>query len=260
MRLRSLSTILLVALLLMPASIVSGASEYCVIRVIDEDTGRGVPLVELGLPNDVRYWTDSAGVAALDEPSLVGCDVFISVHGHGYQYPNETFLGRGVNVRIEPGRIQEVRVRRTMVAERLYRLTGEGIYRDSMKAGLPVSLDGTQNGALVLGQDTACATPYRGKLFWIWGDTVGPTYWNFSVTAATSDDTRLTACLARLGAVDETPDGITLKFQGGVSIVIEDLHMPQDVKQRVAVADTGFKKGNLLFNLNDYINPVMLTP
>ena len=60
-------------------------------------------------------------------------------------------------------------------------------------------------------------------------------------------------------AVDETPDGITLKFQGGINIVIEDLHMPQDVKQRVAMADIGFKKGNLLFNLNDYINPVMLT-
>ena len=60
-------------------------------------------------------------------------------------------------------------------------------------------------------------------------------------------------------AVDETPDGITLKFQGGIHVVIEDLHMPQDVKQRVAMADTGFKKGNLLFNLNDYVNPVMLT-
>jgi len=61
-------------------------------------------------------------------------------------------------------------------------------------------------------------------------------------------------------AVDETPDGLTLKIQGGVSIIVEDLHMPQDVKQRVAMADTGFKKGNLLFNLNDYVNPVMLTP
>jgi len=61
-------------------------------------------------------------------------------------------------------------------------------------------------------------------------------------------------------SVDETPDGITLKFQGGISIIVEDLHMPQDVKQRVGMADTGFKKGNLLFNLNDYINPVMLTP
>jgi hypothetical protein len=61
-------------------------------------------------------------------------------------------------------------------------------------------------------------------------------------------------------AVDETPDGITIKFQGGIHMVIEDLHMPQDVKQRVAMADIGFKKGNLLFNLNDYVTPVSLTP
>ena len=177
----------LVAVLLALAGTACGASEYCVIRVVDEDTGRGVPLVELGLPNDVKYWTDSAGVAALDEPSFVGCDVFIEVRGDGYQYPEETFLGRGLNVHIEPNTIQEVRVRRTMAAERLYRLTGEGIYRDSAKAGLPVPVDWTKTGALVLGQDTACSTPYRGKLFWIWGDTIGPTCWNFHVTAATSD-------------------------------------------------------------------------
>jgi hypothetical protein len=61
-------------------------------------------------------------------------------------------------------------------------------------------------------------------------------------------------------SVDETPDGITLKIQGGISVVIDDMHMPQNVKQRVAMADTGFKKGNLLFNLNDYVNPVSLTP
>jgi len=61
-------------------------------------------------------------------------------------------------------------------------------------------------------------------------------------------------------SVDETPDGLTLKLQGGIMVVVDDIHMPQDVKQRVAMADTGFKKGNLLFNLNDYVNPVMLTP
>ena len=43
-------------------------SRYFVVRVVDEQTGRGVPLVELKLPNEVKYWTDSAGVAALDEP------------------------------------------------------------------------------------------------------------------------------------------------------------------------------------------------
>jgi len=42
-------------------------------------------------------------------------------------------------------------------------------------------------GAKVLGQDTVSAAIYRGRIFWIWGDTIGPAYWNFSVSAATSD-------------------------------------------------------------------------
>ncbi len=163
------------------------ASEYCVIRVVDEDTGRGVPLIELKLPNDVKYWTDSAGVAALDEPSFVGREVFIAIRGHGYEYSEETLFGRGAHVRIEPGATRELRVRRTMIAERLYRLTGEGIYRDSVMAGLPVAMEEPMMNALVLGQDTVSAAVYRGKIFWIWGDTIGPAYWNFSVSAATSD-------------------------------------------------------------------------
>jgi hypothetical protein len=163
------------------------ASEYCVIRVVDEDTGRGVPLIELKLPNEVKYWTDSAGVAALDEPSFAGREVFIAIRGHGYEYSEETLFGRGAHVRIEPGGIRELRVRRTMIAERLYRLTGEGIYRDSVMAGLPVAMEEPMMNALVLGQDTVSAAIYRGRIFWIWGDTIGPAYWNFSVSAATSD-------------------------------------------------------------------------
>ena len=42
------------------------------VTVVDEQTGRGVPLVELKTVNEVRYVTDSAGVAAVDEPGLMG--------------------------------------------------------------------------------------------------------------------------------------------------------------------------------------------
>ena len=144
-------------------------------------------MVELQLPNEVTYWTDSAGVAALDEPSLRGREVFVSIRSHGYEYSQDTPLGRGTNVRIEPGKPQELRVRRTMIAERLYRLTGEGIYRDSVMAGLSAPTDKPLLNGQVLGQDTVSAAVYRGKIFWIWGDTIGPAYWNFSVSAATSD-------------------------------------------------------------------------
>ena len=163
------------------------ASRYFVVRVIDDRTGRGVPLVELKLPNEVKYWTDSAGVAALDEPSLGEGEVFLRVRSDGYEYEHETPFGRGVNVRIEPGKAQEIRIRRVMIAERLYRLTGEGIYRDSVLAGLPTATKEPLLNGRVVGQDTVSSAIYRGKIFWIWGDTIGPAYWNFSVSAATSD-------------------------------------------------------------------------
>ena len=162
-------------------------SKYFVVRIVDEETGRGVPLVEIKLPNEVKYWTDSAGVAALDEPSFYMRKVFLSIRSHGYEYPKETLFGRGAIVKIEPGKIWEVRVRRKMIAERLYRLTGEGIYRDSEMAGLPIPAKESLANVLILGQDTVCGIVYRGKIYWIWGDTIEPSYWNFSVSAATSN-------------------------------------------------------------------------
>src|SRR5512133_1640409 len=166
----------------------AATDEYFVVRVTDEATGRGVPQIELKLPNEVKYWTDSAGIAAMREPAFEKHDVFIAVSGHGYEFPKETFFGRGVNLTLKPGGRADIKVRRTMIAERLYRLTGEGIYRDSVLAGLPVPIREPMLGdGQVLGQDTAVGIPYYGKLFWIWGDTIGPAFWNFSVTAATSE-------------------------------------------------------------------------
>lgn len=187
MRLELLFVVVLIAAVLLLSSASDQTSRYFVVRVVDEQTGRGVPLVGLKLPNEVTYWTDSAGIAALDEPSLRGREVFLGIHSHGYEYPEATLFGRGVNVKIESGKMREVRIRRTMIAERLYRLTGEGIYRDSVMAGLPVPAKDPLLNAQVLGQDTVSAAVYRGRIFWIWGDTIGPAYWNFSVSAATSD-------------------------------------------------------------------------
>lgn len=157
-----------------------------VVRVTDEATGRGVPLVELKLPNAVEYWTDSAGVAALIEPSFEGRRVFVEVASHGYEFPQETVMGRGELVEVRAGGSVELKVRRVNIAERLYRLTGEGIYRDSVLAGLRAASPEAQMKAQVLGQDTVSAAIYGGRIFWIWGDTIGPDYWNFSVSGATS--------------------------------------------------------------------------
>lgn len=157
------------------------------VHVVDDVTGRGVPLVTIEIARSVRYVTDSAGIATLDEPSFAGCDLFAKVSGPGYEFLGETLMGRGQVLHVVPGASQELRVHRTIIAERLYRLTGEGIYRDSVLAGQPVPIQQPLLNAQVTGQDTVSATPYAGGLFWIWGDTTDPIFANFSVSAAVSD-------------------------------------------------------------------------
>ena len=94
-------------------------SRYFVIHVIDEQTGREVPLVKLKFLNEVTYWTDSAGIAAIDEPSLRGRDVFLAISSDGYEYPQDSFFEQpGVTVRIEPGRSRQIQIRRTMMKPR----------------------------------------------------------------------------------------------------------------------------------------------
>ncbi|MGC4054546.1 MAG: hypothetical protein QM757_36160 [Paludibaculum sp.] len=162
-------------------------SPYFGVHVVDEQTGRGVPLVELKLQNEVKYFTDSSGWAAFDEPSLSGRQVFVEVTSDGYEYPDKLVFGRGLMLRLEPGGRATVKIRRKMIAERLYRVTGEGIYRDSVLLGEKVPLSAPVLNGQVLGQDTATTAIYQGKLFWIWGDTIGPDFWNFSVSGATSE-------------------------------------------------------------------------
>ena len=48
-----------------------------VVQVVDEATGRGVPLVELETTHKLRLYTDSAGVAAFDAPELMGREVYL---------------------------------------------------------------------------------------------------------------------------------------------------------------------------------------
>src|SRR5437879_4513236 len=72
------------------------ARSFFAIRVVDEETGRGVPLVELKTVNSVSWWTDSAGYVAFDEPGLMGQEVFFYVSSPGYEYPKDYFDNRGL--------------------------------------------------------------------------------------------------------------------------------------------------------------------
>jgi len=177
------------ALLLAGSSVSARQQALFRITVVDVGTGRGVPLIELTTTGNVTYVTDSAGVIAFDEPGLFDQDVFFYVKGHGYAYPKDGFGFTGVRLRPTAGGAAVVKVERDNIAERLYRITGGGIYRDSVLLGdTPPLREPLLNGQ-VLGQDSVQNAVYRGKLYWFWGDTNRPSYplGQFSMSGAVSD-------------------------------------------------------------------------
>jgi len=164
------------------------ANPYFVIQVVDDQTGRGVPLVELRTTSDVRYYTDSAGIVAFHEPGLMGQEVYFHVSSHGFEHEADGFGYRGRRLKVVPGGRASIRIKRINIAERLYRVTGQGIYRDSLLAHLPAPIAAPALNAQVMGLDTVMFARYRGKMFWVFGDTNRPGYplGHFATSTATS--------------------------------------------------------------------------
>ncbi|MFO0810584.1 MAG: hypothetical protein U0746_18305 [Gemmataceae bacterium] len=161
------------AMLASLASVRADGPHDAEIHVIDAATGRGVPLVELVTVNQVKFVTDNAGRIALHEPDLLDREVFFSVRGHGYEAKRDGFGIAGVRIVPRRGQVVAVSVTRRNVAERLCRLTGDGLYRDSALLGHAVP---KSNNGLVVGQDSVQAAVYRNRVYWFWGDTLRINY------------------------------------------------------------------------------------
>ena len=166
----------------------SSSSGWFAIRVVDAETGRGVPLVELETVNHLRFYTDSNGTVAFREPGLMGRQIFFHVRSHGYEYPKDGFGYRGVRLKSTPGTEAVLKLKRLNIAERLYRVTGAGIYRDSRLLGRSAPIERPLLNGAVFGSDSVVTAIYRGSLHWFWGDTNRPSYplGNFHVPFATS--------------------------------------------------------------------------
>lgn len=158
--------------------------EACRIKVVEKGSDWPVPLVELRTTHNVRLVTDNAGVIAFDLPELMGRETWFDVIGHGYEVPKDGFGMRGVRLVPEPGKTLRVEVQRTIIARRMGRLTGGGIFGESQKLGL--HRDWRESG--VLGCDSVQNAVHRGRLFWAWGDTTMPGYplGIFHMSSATS--------------------------------------------------------------------------
>ncbi len=155
------------------------------IHVLDEQTGRGVPLVELRTVNDIRMVTDNAGWIAWQEPGLMDREVFFHVSGPGIQVPKDGFGYACFRPLTRAGTTVELKVKRITLAERVGRVTGQGMYRDSALLGFPHPVPNLLAPG-VMGQDSVQMVKYNQQLFWLWGDTNVPHYQlgNYQTTSA----------------------------------------------------------------------------
>lgn len=169
------------------------SNDYFGIQVVDKQTGRGVPLVRLRTTGAIDLWSDSNGWIAFNEPGLMDTSVYFSVESAGYSYPADGLGYRGVRLQTTPGKTAKLELDRTQLAERLYRITGQGIYRDSQLLNQAYPTEIQQLSAGVIGQDSVQMVAFKDKLFWLWGDTSLPNYplGNFHTTAAITDSEQL---------------------------------------------------------------------
>ncbi|MBB5039106.1 hypothetical protein [Prosthecobacter dejongeii] len=179
------------------------------IQVVDAQTGRGVPLITLTTTNHQVFVTDSAGWVSFQEPGFMDTEVYFHVSGPGYSVAKDGFGYSGARLHPKAGEKTEIKVLRHNIAERLYRVTGQGIYRDSTLLGLENPLPKSNLNAAVTGQDSVQVLPWKGRLFWLWGDTNVANYplGNFHTTCAWSD-------LPAKGGL-EANDGVHLEYLMG---------------------------------------------
>jgi hypothetical protein len=92
---------------------------------------------------------------------------------------------------LEPraGGSAKLKIKRLNIAERLYRITGQGIYRDTVLLGRKPPIEQPLLNAEVTGQDGILNAIYKGKLYWLYGDTGRLAYalGNFSMSGATTE-------------------------------------------------------------------------
>ena len=94
---------------------------YFGIEIVDQDTSRGVPMVELLTTSGVRLYTDSSGLAAFYEPGLMNQKVWFAISAHGYEFAADGFGLRGAALLTKPsgqGRSSAVSVSDTPVSPR----------------------------------------------------------------------------------------------------------------------------------------------
>src|SRR5690606_21311156 len=117
--------------------------------------------------HNVQFVTDNAGVVAFDLPELMEQPTWLTVQGNGYSVPADGLGYRGIRPKPSPGETLRIEVDREIIAKRLGRLTGAGLFGESQRLG--DHRDWSESR--ILGCDSVQNTIHRGKYYWLWGDT-----------------------------------------------------------------------------------------
>lgn len=158
-----------------PLDAASRPDDYFKIKIVNQQ-GHGVPLIRLRTSNGKTRVTDSRGIVALNEPGLMGERVRFSLDSPppGYEMVNPGLFGDTIRT-VEAGETTAIKVRRTKnVARRLYRLTGPGIYRDSLLVGDENEIPTAQplSTADVASMGIGNQAVFKGRLYWFWDAAV----------------------------------------------------------------------------------------
>ncbi len=137
------------------------------IKIVDNENGWPVPMVELRTTSNIVFVSDNAGVVAFDLPEMLGRETWVHINGNGYGVAKDGFGYEGVRIFPELNREITIRVTRKIIAKRLGRLTGSGLFAESQKCGL--MQDWTEQG--IVGCDTVRVARHNDRLHWVWGDT-----------------------------------------------------------------------------------------
>src|SRR5215212_8574255 len=84
---------------------------FFAIEVVDGQTNRPVPMVELQTTASVRYYTDSNGLVAFQEPGQMNQKVFFGVSSDGYEFPKDGFGIAGVTLETKPGASATIKIK-----------------------------------------------------------------------------------------------------------------------------------------------------
>lgn len=163
-------------------------NQVFLLRFIDAENGRPIPLVEIELFNALRLTSDNLGNIAIVEPDLAGKKVRILIRGNGYRFPDLDFFGeRATTIELNPGHSATIKLERQSIAQCLYRITGSGRYRDSFLAGQTVAPEFLKLPGNVTGLDSAVPVVFNNRLYSFYGDTLGTSRLNFSGSGAEID-------------------------------------------------------------------------